>query len=231
MRFATSWIQKNQSAKASRTAVSYLFVELPGTLYLYLTIFSVKPRRDMETSGNPKHYFISCADGSLAIDQSRVDALCDLMPILRNLLFGHPQMEPKTLEKVNGTPVLEIPPALQVDKSCFLLLLKCSMGVKPLPPRQSFDSKVLEETMDKLGGCKSLEKKLQKQNATPLPKYYPKTPQDDLEERFLWKVVLKEVFESATNDRLSGLEEKGYSLTTTYNEGGTTYFVFRKEKM
>ena len=187
-------------------------------------------------SDSHSFYYVSCSDGLVTIDKNRMGALCEKMPVLRSLLFGHPNMQKKTLKGLDGTPVLEIPVQLQVNMRCFTLLMTCALDIqRRLPSRASEASALeeLEETMYKLGGCATLESKLHNHNFFVLPAdENPKSPAEDTNNRFLWQIVYKEHTEYKMNEHFFALEKKGYSFVGSHEEGYTTVVLyFRKEKV
>ena len=138
-----------------------------------------------------KIYWIQTSDRRcLAMSEGDVDNLVQEMPTLSFLLFGHPQMQPKTLKKSkDGIEILEIDPALQVSRASFIFLVNCLRGATPLPARaDESQSKDLAETMVTLGGCESLEQRLRDQSTNPL------TPEEDTEDKYLWQVIHQSEF-------------------------------------
>lgn len=193
----------------------------------------------MMATNSPKHYWVRCADGALPVAQNRLELLCEMMPILQNLLFGHPQMKPKTLqEHGDGAPILEIPFDLGVSAGSFALLLDCALGPEPFPERKEEFSTLanrLKEVITKLGGCDSLLQRLHEHSA----KNNPMLPQEDTYERFIWQILKENPYSGTsimTSRHAVELEGHGYSFTTSYldpEEQGTNTmraYIYRKEK-
>ena len=131
-----------------------------------------------------KVYWIQTSDGRcLAMSSEDVGILVNMMTTLSFLFFGHPKMRAKVLKTTNdGIEILEIDPSLQVSQSSFILLWTCVRGVASLPARSDESRLIeLEETMVKLGGCESLEKRLRDHSANPL------TPEEDTEGKYIWR--------------------------------------------
>lgn len=179
------------------------------------------------------HYWIKCSDGGmLTIGEDRLEDFLDKMPVLRSLLFGHPQMAPRELgiRPDDGAKILEIPPNLAVCKRSFLLLLQCALDLKPLPPRNAKGQLLaLEEAIAVLGGCQDLEARLY--NHQPNANYNPLTPAEDVECLYYWKVV--STTSSIPICEAQVLETGGFSLASDrpmLPHSPCVHYYYRKEK-
>ena len=191
----------------------------------------VKQERKTKVSSNKQeeqHYWISCSDGGhVFMKGEHLETLLDAMPTLRFLLFGHPNMQTKALEKNenDGSILLEIDPALEVTKSSFILLVNCLFKTKPLPSRTD-ESRLteLEETVRTLGGCDDLEKRLKDCSANPL------IPKEDTSDSFEWTFLETETYMPIDEDDVRKLREAGFSYCSWAKDGSLNRHIFRKSK-
>jgi hypothetical protein len=163
------------------------------------------------------------------MDGARLEILVENMPTLQFLLFGHPNMQSKTVGKVNdGSVLLEIDPALGVSKSSFVLLLNCLFRAQSLPPRSGGNSRrdELVETIATLGGCASLERRLREQGENPL------TPAEDTTGAYCWSVVEKYRTDQLDQYTSRDMRREGYSYTAWEKdkEFGINRHYFRRSK-
>jgi hypothetical protein len=160
------------------------------------------------------YYKIQCSDGGLiAISMERITKLLEMMPILRSILFGHPQMKTKKLTTdKDGVEIVNIPHEFQVTVEDFALLIRCALEYQPIPVRtvqESSQHATLVDTIAKLGGCEKLERHLYDKDTV----VNPTTPEEDFHEQFMWKYVQLSVFNNATYDEAETLALNGWSFT------------------
>jgi hypothetical protein len=194
----------------------------------------VKEERKTKTSSNNNsgttqqdNYWICCSDGGhVFMKGGDLEKLLDAMPTLRFLLFGHPNMQPKPLEKNanDGSILLEIDPALEVSKSSFILLVNCLFNTTALPPRTAEGSRLLEleETVRTLGGCDDLEKRLKDCSTNPL------TPKQDTTAAFDWTIL--ESHMPIDENSVRELRKEGFSYCSWEKQRIGTRHYFRKSK-
>ena len=191
---------------------------------------------DSTTSTGSKNFYIGCSgNGYISIGEERLEELLGMMPTLRFLLFGHPNMKqnnPKILK--NGTQVLEIPNELQVSKTSFLLLVNCIFQVEPLPRRLVNNGiggtrmDKLIETMTTLGGCATLEERLREHSYSN-----PLFPDEDVQERFHWLTLRKKSYLSVCMYDHDNFVKAGFHYVSTdpqKDENDVLTHYYRKEK-
>eukprot|EP00977_Amphora_coffeiformis_P013136 scaffold3396_cov176-Amphora_coffeaeformis.AAC.9 len=186
-----------------------------------------------------KMYWIQCSDGSsLIMGQNKLEVLLEAMPIFRCLLMGHPNMARKPFNtRSDGTEILEIPPELDVKKKSFLLLIDSFFETKPLAcfiddgddnKDGDCNDNVLEDlrgTLNTLGGCEVLEKRLAKVH----PRYNPLTPGEDVNDEYIWDVV--EDYQRPSHENL---HKRGFSFASIFVDSdgiAGRFFYFRKKKV
>lgn len=177
-----------------------------------------------------KHYFIGRSDeGYTCMSEERLEELLDMMPTLRFLLLGHPNMKPKALnETEDGTQILEIPSTLPVTLKSFILLVNCAFKVTPLPQRHRGRLEELEETIVILGGCKELECRLHNYGGIN-----PMTPEEDTKDEFEWTILTEKSYLGISNHQSETMTDKGFSFTTNVKQEGEDrvyHFYFRKRR-
>jgi hypothetical protein len=191
--------------------------------------------RTMAQSSNKKHYYVGRSDeGYVVMSEDRLEKLLDLMPMLRNLLFGHSQMKAKELKHsaVDGAPVLEIPSLLPVTLKSFLFLTSCVLEESPLPHRPSRSSppsrlEELLETMNILGGCDALTLRLQDVSNNL------STPEEDTEDLFVWHLHSCSRFAYLPDMKVSSILAQGFFYRSSDPQGASgpqVYHYYRKRK-
>ena len=121
----------------------------------------------------------------LLMSRTKLEALCNALPALPFLLFGHPSMKEKVAERRsdNGIMVLTL---MGVDLSLerFLSMMNVVLGVTELPA-EKHDIDSLLNVVNLLGGCDQIEKALRTRKR-------PRCPDQDVNDEFEWKQVMVE---------------------------------------
>ena len=119
----------------------------------------------------------------LLMSRTKLEALCNALPALPFLLFGHPSMKEKVAERRsdNGIMVLTL---MGVDLSLerFLSMMNVVLGVTELPA-EKHDIDSLLNVVNLLGGCDQIEKELRTRKR-------PRCPDQDVNDEFEWKQLL-----------------------------------------
>ena len=123
-------------ALAPKSRTSVLFPEAlfgcRGILSLCFLVTSTEKKTRMKY---PQiHQWIQCTNGRVSVSPQRLEELCDAMPILRNLLMGHPEMaeKPAVYDQDDGAQVLQIPNDLGVTRRVMTWLIRAvAKGVLP----------------------------------------------------------------------------------------------------
>lgn len=174
-----------------------------------------------------------CGTGYVAMSEERAEQIFTLMPTLRFLLLGHPQMaHKKVVERDDdGVTILEIPEEFDVTKESFLLLINCLFEAEPLPARcgrkkERDDGRLkdLIETMATLGGCDVLERRLKDHHANPL------TPEDDSNDRYEWHILRYGKYHDIDDHEMVRMKKYGFSFTTSKMEHDQINFYYRAKK-
>ena len=159
--------------------------------------------------------------GNVIMSKERVEMLCEKMPILGHLWFGHPNMKPKALKcRDDGVKILTISEELRVvvGKDDFVRMVNCILGLQRLPPIGSIRYDEFINTMTTLGGCPSMEAKLRSLQTEPL------TGEEDIHCLYQWQVIFGHIFDSTTEMMM----KNGYSLASIQKDDQgrpvTTYF-------
>lgn len=183
---------------------------------------------DNSNSNEATMYWIKCTDNNMIpMTKKDLHGLMEKMPCLRNLLFGHPDMQQKQLDFIEGVPILEIPPFLRVNRVCLLDLVRIMKGMTRLPEEGSSEFFVLSQTIVDLGGCEYLEEKMRNAVAEKETKGPPSTPWEDLKEEYDW-IVKRCAMEGERT-----FQEEGYLVSQdveTIHDTSMKILYFRKRK-
>ena len=116
----------------------------------------------------------------LLMPRTKLEALCNALPALPLLLFGHPSMKEKVADRRsdNGIMVLRL---MGVDLSLerFLPMMNIVLEIVHLPAEESAIADLLA-TVNLLGGCDRIENEIRMQKR-------PRCPEQDVNDEFEWK--------------------------------------------
>ena len=189
-----------------------------------------------------KHYLIECSKtGYVTMSEKRLEELFDMMPTLRFILLGHPNMKQNNVKvTTTGMPILVIPDYLNVSVDSFITLVNCAFDIEPLPSRlvlhegtkgylsseskNGISMKVLTDTITKLGGCDVLEQRLRNRTDDG-----PLTPEEDTGGKYIWSILHCSNATAIYCIDVDAYTSKGFSFAGVKEDGIYRNYFFRKK--
>ena len=164
--------------------------------------------------------------------EKRLEELFDMMPTLRFILLGHPNMKQNNVQiTTNGMPILVIPDYLDVSKNVFISLVNCAFDLEPLPMCGVLESynnvvgmKQLLDAITTLGGCDVLEQRLRNRTDGG-----PLTPEEDMEGKYEWSFMSRCNTATIKYNDVAEYTSKGFSYAGVKEDGIMRTHLFRKK--
>ena len=162
-------------------------------------------------------YIVFGDKDKLLLSRTKLETLCEALPALPLLLFGHPGagMKEKVTERRsdNGIVVLKL---MGVDLSleAFLPIMKIVLGMAHLPAEESAVADLFA-TVSLLGGCDQIENEIRIKTRSRCP---PTHPKDDVNDEYDWKqhVVISSLTEKI-GEQYQKWFDQGWTATQDLN--------------
>lgn len=173
------------------------------------------------------HVWIQCENGRFPLSQDKLDRLLTAMPILRNLLLGHPEMASKApvYAQDDKARVLTVPADLNVDFAVMIRLVDFVLEKPSVMPSSTSELEVLRHAMLVLGGCDSLEERFRAARV-----YNPVVPEDDYQALYDWELLVQDSRISFGPNDARNFTQAGYAFASRVIEGHMALYHFRRPK-